>query len=107
MAATIGSGSVGRRPCFKSKWLETADVTKEDDQLDSQSERVIERGYEYNHDEHGTVRVIGIWRGVNSADSAYNTDEAEVIIVRFAPENDKVEIQEDAETLNRFLEKTE
>lgn len=45
--------------------------------LGSESDVVIERGGMYEHETHGRVKVLGIWRGVHSVDEAGNLDDAE------------------------------
>ena len=45
---------------------------------------VIERGEQYDHATYGRVTVTGIWKGVHRVDSARNTSDTDIIIVRYA-----------------------
>lgn len=77
-----------------------------DDELPrSDDDQVVERGEIYDHDEHGEVEVTGIWRGIDEVDEARNTDEKDVIIVRYSAEpEDGPRVDELTDTLPEFLE---
>lgn len=67
------------------------------------SDRVVESGEIYTHEEHGAVDVTGIWQGANRVAASRNMDEADLIIVRYCSENgiDRVD------TLDETLEAIE
>ena len=70
--------------------------------------RLVERGNTYDHDQHGRVEVTGIWRGIEEVDEARNTNEKDVIIVRYSCERDEGErVDELTDTLPEFLEAIE
>lgn len=75
------------------------------DVADSDAKKTVERGKTYNHSEYGRVEVTGIWRGVNQVDSAHNTKENDMIIVRYS-RGGKL-ISELTDTLDEFLEAIE
>ena len=64
---------------------------------------VIEREEIYEHETHGCVRVLGIWRGVQSIDEAGNVDDAEVpMIVCYTTDGDD-SVGELTDTVDGFL----
>ena len=64
---------------------------------------VIERGEKYEHETHGHVKIIGIWRGVQSIDEAGNVDDAEVpMIVCYTSDGDD-SVGELTDTVDGFL----
>lgn len=67
----------------------------------------VKRGEMYHHDDHGRVEVTGIWRDVRKADSAHRTDDSDIIIVNYAPEDAELQVNELTDTLDEFLEKPE
>ena len=71
------------------------------------SERIVERGERYDHETHGRVEVTGIWKGVNRVDKARQTDEKDVLIVRYSTATDDDSVDELTDTLSEFLEQTE
>lgn len=73
----------------------------------SEADRVVERGKTYDHAEHGRVEVSGIWKGVQRVDSARNTDQKDVIIVRYSTGGDGEPVGEFTETVDEFLTATE
>lgn len=76
------------------------------DRPGSESDRVVERGETYDHDEYGDVEVTGIWRGINQVDAAHHTNQKDVIIVRYSAEHDGESIEELTDTITEFLEAT-
>lgn len=78
-----------------------------DDLPGSDADRVLERGESYEHTEHGPVEVTGIWRGIDQVDSARNTDETDVYIVRYSAEDGGERVDELTDTLDEFLEAIE
>lgn len=72
-----------------------------------EADRSVERGETYNHAQHGRVEVSGIWRGVNEVDSARNTNQKAVIIVRYSAEQEGERVDELTDTLDEFLEAIE
>lgn len=70
---------------------------------DPTPDRAIERGETYEHKTHGQVKVTGIWQGVQRVDTARDTNETDVIIVRFATDDDEP-VTELTDTLNGFIE---
>lgn len=79
-------------------------MTGGDDPLNSESDQIVERGESYDHAEYGRVEVTGIWRGVHRVDTAHNTDESDVIIVRYATEQGESPAEELTDTIDEFLE---
>lgn len=77
-----------------------------DDELPrADDDQVVERGETYDHAEHGEVEVTGIWRGIHEVDEARNTNEKDVIIVRYSAEQDDgPRVDELTDTLPAFLE---
>lgn len=74
----------------------------------SEDGRLVERGETYDHDQHGRVEVTGIWRGIEEVDEARNTNEKDVIIVRYSSEQEEGEqVDELTDTLPEFLEAIE
>lgn len=69
--------------------------------------RSIKHGEEYNHAQHGRVEVSGIWRGINEVDSTRNTDQKEVIIIRYSAEQENERAVELTDTLDKFLQAIE
>lgn len=70
--------------------------------------QVVERGQTYDHSEYGSVEVTGIWKGVQGVDEAGNTDETDVIIVRYQYEQSgRGRITELTDTLPEFLDAIE
>lgn len=67
--------------------------------------QVVERGETYPHSDHGRVIVTGIWKGVHQVDTARNTNETGVIIVRYSTEGGgtTVGVDELTDTLDEFL----
>ena len=82
-------------------------MTKSNDLPGSESDRVVERGKTYKHATHGSVEVTGIWKGVHQADTAHNTDETGIIIVRYSTEGEGDQFYELTDTLDEFLEAIE
>lgn len=78
-----------------------------DDRPGPESDQVIERGKTYEHAEHGSVEVTGIWKGVQKADTAHNTDETGTIIVRYSTEGEEQQFCELTDTLDEFMEAIE
>ena len=78
-----------------------------DDQPGSDSDRVVDRGETYDHEEHGQVEVTGIWKGIEQVDEARYTDEKDVFIVRYSAEINGNEVDELTDTLDEFLEAVE
>lgn len=74
-----------------------------DDLATSESDRVIERGETYDHTEYGLVEVTGIWKGVEQVDTAHNTNQKDVIIVRYSAQGDGEQIDELTDTIDEFL----
>lgn len=77
-----------------------------DDRPGSDADRVVERDETYEHSEHGRVTVTGIWRGIEEVDSAHNTNQKDVIIVRYSTTTDDEPIDELTDTLEEFLAAT-
>lgn len=64
----------------------------------------IERGGIYEHETHGRVEVLGIWRGVERIDDAGNPDEAGgPVVVRYSPRDGDQPVGELSDTLESFL----
>ena len=78
-----------------------------DDRPGSESDQVVERGKTYEHAKHGPVEVTGIWKGVQQADTAHNTNETGTIIVRYSIEKDDGQFYELTDTLDEFAEAIE
>lgn len=78
-------------------------MSDSDDRLGSESDRAVERGEEYDHDEYGRVEVTGIWKGVHQVDAAHNAKESGVIIVRYMLEDGEKHVDELTDTLEEFL----
>ncbi|WP_226008040.1 hypothetical protein [Natrinema salinisoli] len=77
-----------------------------DDSVDRpgpESDRIVEREETYDHEEHGIVEVTGIWRGVKQVDTARNTDQKDVIIVRYSAKQEGESIDELTDTLDEFI----
>lgn len=70
----------------------------------SDSDLVVDRGETYNHAEHGQVEVTGIWKGIEQVDTARQTNEKDVIIVRYSAEINGEEVNELTDTLDEFLQ---
>ncbi|GEM_PF-5930140 len=70
----------------------------------SDSDLVVDRGETYNHAEHGQVEVTGIWKGIEQVDTARQTNEKDVIIVRYSAEINGEEVDELTDTLDEFLQ---
>lgn len=68
-------------------------------------DKVVERGETYTHSQYGRVEVTGIWRGVQQVDATHNTEESDMIIVRYSRENDP--IHELTDTIDKFFEAIE
>lgn len=81
----------------------TTDVTDRDDPITSESDQKVKQGETYTHAEYGLVEVIGIWRGVHRVDTSYNTKESDMVIVRYATEQDESLAEELADTIDGFL----
>ena len=74
----------------------------------SEDDRLIERGRTYDHDTYGQVEVTGIWRGVHEVDEARNTNEKDIIIVRYSSQRvDGEWVDELTDTLPEFLTATD
>ncbi|NUC72615.1 hypothetical protein HTZ84_09880 [Haloterrigena sp. SYSU A558-1] len=78
-----------------------------DDLPGPEGDRVVERDETYDHEEYGSVEVTGIWRGVKQVDNARNTDQKDVIIVRYSTNDDGEQVDELTDTLGEFIEETE
>lgn len=77
-----------------------------DDLPTSEADRVVEREETYDHDEHGSVKATGIWKGVKRVDDARNTNQKDVIIVRYSTTGDGEQVDELTDTIDEFLEAT-
>lgn len=63
----------------------------------------IERGGIYEHETHGRIEVLGIWRGVESVDEAGNLHDAEgPLVVCYAIREDDHPVGELSDTLESF-----
>lgn len=80
-------------------------MSNREDGAGSENKKIIQRGETYEHAEHGTVEVVGIWRGVKSIDEAYNMDEEDdpVMIVCYTITDGKQPVAELTDTLDAFL----
>ncbi|SER66621.1 hypothetical protein [Natrinema salaciae] len=78
-----------------------------DDLPGSEADRMVERDNTYTHSAHGRVTVTGIWRGVEEVDSARNTNQKDVIIVRYSTVENDEPVDELTDTLDEFLDATE
>ena len=58
----------------------------------------------YDHAEHGTVEVTGIWQRTHRLDTTRNVDREDMIIVRYVPGTERTWIDELAEPLDDFLD---
>lgn len=68
----------------------------------------IERGEIYEHETHGRVEVLGIWRGVQRVDEAGNIDAADSpMVVCFAIRENDQPVGELSDTLESFLSAVE
>lgn len=73
---------------------------------DSGSDRAIEHGETYYHAEQGYVEVTGIWQRTQRLDTIHNTDEQDMIVIRYLPAENGEWRNELAEPLDDFLEAT-
>lgn len=71
-----------------------------------EADRAVEREEVYEHEEYGDVKVTGIWRGINEVDEAKNTNDKDIIIVRFSTQSDEEQVDELTDTLPKFLDET-
>lgn len=81
-------------------------MTGSDDVPASEADRVVEREETYDHDEHGSVEVTGIWRGMKQVDDARNTNQKDVIIVRYSTKGDGDQVDELTDTIDEFFNAT-
>lgn len=64
----------------------------------------IERGEMYEHETHGKVEILGIWRGVQRIDEAGNMDDAEgPMIVCYTIREGDHPVGELSDTVESFL----
>lgn len=71
------------------------------------TDKLVEQGEIYNHVEEEEVEVQRIWQGVQQVDEARNTEEKNVIVVRYSTEGDDGRVNEFTDTLEGFLEAIE
>lgn len=82
-------------------------MERTDDRPGPESDRIVEREETYEHAEHGTVEVTGIWRGIDQVDTARNTETKDVIIVRYSATQDGEPVDELTETVDEFTDNIE
>lgn len=70
---------------------------------DDETTPAIERNETYNHEQHGTVEVTGIWQGVNRVDATRDRDTSDTIIVNFTVVSDSEMNTELTDTLDGFV----
>ncbi|WP_224449332.1 hypothetical protein [Haloprofundus salilacus] len=75
-----------------------------DELPDPDSDLAIERGGTYDHTEHGQVKVLGIWKGIEQVDEARRTDEKNIFIVSYSAEINGEQVDELTDTLDEFLQ---
>lgn len=72
------------------------------------SDVAIERGGTYEHETHGQVEVLGIWKGVQRVDEAGNSSEAGgPMVVRYSLCEGDHPVGELSDTLEGFLDSIE
>lgn len=75
-----------------------------DDLPSAGSEFVVEREETYTHDEHGSVTVTAIWKGIKEVDTTQTANEKDTYIVRYSANEDGEPVDELTDTLSEFVE---
>ena len=61
-------------------------MNEEEQSPGSDADRAIEHGETYEHAEHGTVKITGIYQRTRRLDTTAAADERPLVVIRYVPE---------------------